>query len=117
MLWRRGINTALIFLSNFFSQFDFEKIGNNIADGINTAIGNINWRLMAQTFIVGINGLIDLVYGFVTSIDLVKLAQELGETLFTVLDNLNYERVAETIIKGDCKNIGCGYIVCGINRF
>lgn len=99
----QGINTALIFLSNFFSQFDFEKIGNNIADGINTAIGNINWRLMAQTFIVGINGLIDLVYGFVTSIDLVKLAQELGETLFTVLDNLNYERVAETIIKGIVK--------------
>lgn len=99
----QGVNTALIFLSNFLSQFDFEKIGNNIADGINTAIGNINWRLMAQTFIVGINGLIDLVYGFVTSIDLVKLAQELGETLFTVLDNLNYERVAETIIKGIVK--------------
>lgn len=99
----QGVNTAFIFLSNFLSQFDFEKIGNNIADGINTAIGNINWRLMAQTFIVGINGLIDLVYGFVTSIDLVKLAQELGETLFTVLDNLNYERVAETIIKGIVK--------------
>lgn len=99
----QGINTALIFLSNFLSQFDFEKIGNNIADGINTAIGNINWRLLAQTFIVGINGLIDLVYGFVTSIDLEKLAQKLGETLFTVLDNLNYERVAETIIKGIVK--------------
>ncbi|WP_321024263.1 hypothetical protein [Eisenbergiella porci] len=99
----QGINTALIFLVNFLSQFDFEKIGNNIADGLNTAFGNIDWNLLAQTIIEGINGLVDLLYGFISYIDLGKIGEQLGETLFTILDNLNYERAAETIIRGIVK--------------
>lgn len=96
----QGINTALIFLVNFLSQFDFEKIGNNIADGLNTAFGNIDWGLLAQTIIVGINGLVDLLYGFISYIDLGKIGKQLGETLFTILNNLPYEKAAETLIKG-----------------
>lgn len=96
----QGINTALIFLVNFLSQFDFEKIGNNIADGLNTAFGNIDWGLLAQTIIVGINGLVDLLYGFISYIDLAKIGEQLGEALFTILNNLPYEKAAETIIKG-----------------
>ena len=96
----QGINTALIFLVNFLSQFDFEKIGNNIADGLNTAFGNIDWGLLAQTIIVGINGLVDLLYGFISYIDLAKIGKQIGETLFTILNNLPYEKAAETLIKG-----------------
>lgn len=96
----QGINTALIFLVNFLSQFDFEQIGNNIADGLNTAFGNIDWELLAQTIIVGINGLVDLLYGFMSYIDLEKIGQVLGETLYAILNNLPYEKAAETIIKG-----------------
>lgn len=96
----QGINTALIFLVNFLSQFDFEKIGDNIADGLNTAFGNIDWGLLAQTIIVGINGLVDLLYGFISYIDLAKIGKQIGETLFTILNNLPYEKAAETLIKG-----------------
>lgn len=96
----QGINTALIFLVNFLSQFDFEKIGNNIADGLNTAFGNIDWNLLAQTIIVGINGLVDILYGFISYIDLAKIGKQIGETLFTILNNLPYEKAAETLIKG-----------------
>ena len=96
----QGINTALIFLVNFLSEFDFEQIGNNIADGLNTAVGNIDWELLAQTIIVGINGLVDLLYGFISYIDLEKIGQVLGETLYTILNNLPYEKAAEAIIKG-----------------
>ena len=96
----QGINTALIFLVNFLSQFDFEQIGNNIADGLNTAFGNIDWGLLAQTIIVGINGLVDLLYGFISYIDLAKIGKQIGETLFTILNNLPYEKAAETLIKG-----------------
>lgn len=96
----QGINTALIFMVNFLSQFDFEKIGNNIADGLNTAFGNIDWDLLAQTIIVGINGLADLLYGFISYIDLEGIGKQLGETLYTVLNNLPYEKAAETILKG-----------------
>lgn len=96
----QGINTALIFLVNFLSQFDFAKIGNNIADGLNTAFGNIDWNLLAQTIIEGINGLVDLLYGFISYIDLAKIGKQIGETLFTILNNLPYEKAAETFIKG-----------------
>ncbi|WP_321028183.1 hypothetical protein [Eisenbergiella tayi] len=96
----QGLNTALIFLVNFLSQFDFEQIGNNIGDGINTAIATFDWALLAQTIIVGINGAIALLYGAISFVDLALIGQKLGETLFTILNNLPYEMMAKTVIKG-----------------
>lgn len=96
----QGLNTALIFLVNFLSQFDFEQIGNNIGDGINTAIATFDWALLAQTIIVGINGAVALAYGLISFVDLELIGQKLGETLYTILNNLPYEMMAETFIKG-----------------
>ena len=96
----QGLNTALIFLVNFLSQFDFEQIGNNIGDFINTAIATFDWALLAQTIIVGINGAVALAYGLISFVDLELIGQKLGETLYTILNNLPYEMMAETFIKG-----------------
>ena len=96
----QGLNTALIFLVNFLSQFDFEQIGNNIGDFINTAVITFDWGLLAQTIITGINGAVALAYGLISFVDLELIGQKLGETLFTILNNLPFEMMAQTVIKG-----------------
>ena len=97
----QGLNTVLIFLHTMLTGLDFYNIASAIGAGINTAIDELDWDLLAQTIKAGIVGAMDFLSGLLDSIR----DTDLGSRVATLLndafaDKAMWKKVAATLADG-----------------
>ena len=63
------LNTVVYSALSFGQTFDFRQLGVNVADGINNAFRNFDFKALAETLNTWVDGLWDFIGGFLEKID------------------------------------------------
>lgn len=76
-----ALNTALHFLDSFGTTFDWENLGDSIAQGINTFFSTFDWQLAADTFNTLAHGIITAASEAISETDWTEIGQDIGTLL------------------------------------
>lgn len=76
-----ALNTALHFLDSFGTTFDWENLGDSIAQGINTFFSTFDWQLAADTFNTLAHGIITAASKAISETDWTEIGQDIGTLL------------------------------------
>ena len=105
-----ALNTGFEFLNEFVHKFHFDSLGRYIAEKLNGLFDNIDWPLIADTFITGFKGMADAINAFIdtfhwdnVSETISNIINILTESLYTFATTVKFDelgqKIAEQIIK------------------
>ena len=75
------LNNAIAFADGFLSTHPFDEMGTSIARFLNSALGDLNWRGLAETFSNGLNSILTGIDSFLIEFDAYDIAHKIGEGL------------------------------------
>lgn len=90
-------NTAIEFLYNFLSNFDFSQLGKFLADSVNSFADTINWDHIAGIISNGINGLFDLIKSFSEQWDAIGLATHMSDTINNIFTDVDWQNIGTSV--------------------
>ena len=91
------IEAILLGIDNFITSIDWGKTATSIATGLNDALANFNWYLLANTVVDAFNSVFDFWYNAVTTFDFHKFGEYIGTTLSEIINGINWYEGAASI--------------------
>lgn len=95
----KGINTALNFINSFVDNYSWEELGSGVASGLNKAIEDIDWYDVGKFLTNKFKISIETLYGFVSTLDWDEVGESIGEGINGALENIDLTKVAKTMNK------------------
>lgn len=99
-----GINAIFDTANTWFTTVNWSWFGSRVADGLISAIDNIEWDLIGQTLGNKLNKTIDFLYGFVKSLFASgrarQIADSIAEGVYNFFATIHWDNLGETISTG-----------------
>lgn len=99
-----GINAIFDTANTWFTTVNWSWFGARVADGLISAIDNIEWDLIGQTLANKLNKTIDFLYGFVKSLFTSgrarQIADAIAEGVYNFFATVHWDNLGETISTG-----------------
>lgn len=89
----QGINTAIEFAFTFVSNFKFTKFGETIGRTLNSFFLGIKWDVAGQTLSKGIIGVLNSITGFLKKVNWKRI----GESIKTFLVNIQWKEILSAV--------------------
>lgn len=98
----QAINTALDFAYGFITAFDWTQFGVWWGYFFNAFVQTMDWNLLGDTILAGLDGVIAAIKAFLTTIysTMQTLGQNLGSNVQKVMTGINWTGIADTILMG-----------------
>lgn len=98
----QAINTALDFAYGFITTFNWTQFGVWWGYFFNAFVQTMDWNLLGDTILAGVNGVIASIQAFFTTIyeTMQQLGQNLGANVQKVFAGINWTGIADTIMMG-----------------
>lgn len=98
----QGINTALDFLYGFITTFNWTQFGVWWGYFFNAFVQAMDWPLLGDTILSGINGVIASLYAFFSTIFLTSetLGKDIGAQFQKIATGIDFTGIANTILMG-----------------
>lgn len=94
-----GINTALGFVNTFVQTYNWSKLGSNIATFLNSAIKNTDFSEIGKSLTNKIRIAILSLEGFVTTFDFATFGRKLGEAINSAVSNIPIDSLVNGLNK------------------
>lgn len=88
-----GLNTVLLTINTFLTNFDFLTFGSDIGNGINASIASFDWSLLGITLANMLNGAFDWIYGFLSTFDWSQLGLSLAQSISDFINTVNWQEL------------------------
>lgn len=99
-----GINAIFDTANTWFTTVNWSWFGSRVADGLISAIDNIEWDLIGQTLANKLNKTIDFLYGFVKSLFTSgrarQIADAIAEGVYNFFTTVHWDNLGETLSTG-----------------
>lgn len=99
-----GINAIFDTANTWYTTVNWSWFGSRVADGLISAIDNIEWDLIGQTLGNKLNKTIDFLYGFVKSLFASgrarQIADSIAEGVYNFFATIHWDNLGETISTG-----------------
>ena len=99
-----GINAIFDTANTWFTTVNWSWFGARVADGLISAIDNIEWDLIGQTLANKLNKTIDFLYGFVKSLFTSgrarQIADAIAEGIYNFFITVHWDNLGETLSTG-----------------
>lgn len=98
----QAINTALDFLYGFITTFNWTQFGVWWGYFFNAFVQTMDWNLLGDTILAGINGVIASIRAFFTTIyvTMQQLGENLGSNFQKVMAGIDWTGAANTVLMG-----------------
>lgn len=98
----QGINTALDYLYGFITSFDWTQFGVWWGYFFNGFVQTMDWNLLGETILAGINGIIASINAFFTTIytTMQTLGANLASNVQNIMTGIDWTGMANTILMG-----------------
>lgn len=91
-----GLNTAALSLNTFFKEFHFEKLGQNLSDGFESFINNLDWAGIGQALTQKWKAMFELLIGF-KDVDLSGLGSGIVTMFKNAIENIPISEMVDAI--------------------
>lgn len=92
-----AFNTALYFLEAFINEFNFDRLGQQLAIGLLGITNNIEWDKLARVLSGGINGVFETMYNFFVSYPWAELGQKIGKLIYDTFDKIDAVMIGQAL--------------------
>lgn len=92
-----ALNTALIYADTLLTDINWKKLGQQIGNLINQAVGDFDWKLLGKTIADGINAASNFVYGLATTINASDIAIGITDAINEAFKNWDAAKTAEAL--------------------
>lgn len=98
----QGINTALDFLYGFITSFDWTQFGVWWGYFFNGFVQTMDWNLLGDTILAGVNGIIASIGAFFTTIyaTMQTLGSNLARNVQNIMTGINWTGMADAVMMG-----------------
>lgn len=96
----QALNTALEFVNQFVKNLHWDSVGKFIGNGINGLFLNIDWNKLGETIALGFNGVGETLLNTAQTIKWEEIGTTVGQGLDTAIQNVDFTVWANGISEG-----------------
>ena len=78
---------------------EWSKIGETLADKLNSLVDSVDWEGWGRKIGEKINNAVQLIYSFLKNVDFKQIGQSLGEALKGIMDTIDFETVGRLFVR------------------
>ena len=86
----KGLNSSLKFVNEFISKYDWDDLGKGLAKTMNKSIEDLDAKELGKTLVSRVKVVLETSAGFVEELDWKNLGEAIGETLSESLTNVRF---------------------------